>query len=350
MRLGNHQDDQIETFFIRFLIRRSSIDGLGAMRPKKEFYIRPFFETSKKEILDSLHENQISYQTDSTNESPNFLRNRLRTIVPFLQNCDQRFTQNALKTIKNMQETYDTYRSAYQRKIRMMALFKENKLIINLKLLHHESLFVQEHIVQQWLMHEKAPCTLTGNFIAEIIKFLASDRGGAFRKPVMGYLKKKNEAYIEKNIIKFIDRGFTMKRIITLSLLLFSYALLCMNENNGYLQKITDNLQNTTHLTLRLIGPQKENDPQDDIADVSDCRGKKYHETSFTREKEFFKIKGLPKPNFNQLPVPQFEDNPSKNNTPENSPNKKTPEKKRRNLKTPPPPRKKRIRKDNNEK
>lgn len=82
--VGHHRDDQVETFFLN-LLRRSSVHGLGGMRPRNGFVVRPLLGTSRKQILDYLSANGLEYVTDSTNASSDYRRNRLRNeVLPVL--------------------------------------------------------------------------------------------------------------------------------------------------------------------------------------------------------------------------------------------------------------------------
>lgn len=84
--VGHHRDDQEETFFLN-LLRRSSVHGLGGMRPRNNMVVRPLLCTSRAEILKYLGERGLGYVTDSTNADCDFRRNRLRNIVlPALHN------------------------------------------------------------------------------------------------------------------------------------------------------------------------------------------------------------------------------------------------------------------------
>src|SRR5260221_9609791 len=103
--LAHHAQDQEETFFIR-LIRGSSLTGLTAIKAKHGHYIRPLLETNKSDILAWLHENNIPYATDTTNDSSDYLRNRIRmNVLPALRTCDDRFATNFLSTLNRLQST-----------------------------------------------------------------------------------------------------------------------------------------------------------------------------------------------------------------------------------------------------
>ncbi len=83
--VAHHQEDQAETILFQML-RGSSLRGLGGMRPKREHIIRPLLGISRKEIEETLQEEQIAYCQDSTNLEDTYARNLLRNkVIPYLQ-------------------------------------------------------------------------------------------------------------------------------------------------------------------------------------------------------------------------------------------------------------------------
>ena len=85
--VGHHRDDQEETFFLN-LLRRSSVHGLGGMRPRNGFVVRPLLCTSRAEILKYIDKRGLEYVTDSTNASCDYRRNRLRNVVLPALHCE----------------------------------------------------------------------------------------------------------------------------------------------------------------------------------------------------------------------------------------------------------------------
>lgn len=87
--LGHHQDDQLETLFIR-LLRGAGIAELAALRPrrlvKKIWFIRPLLCVSRDEIRQYLRQQGINWREDASNTDTDFLRNRIRhELLPVLQ-------------------------------------------------------------------------------------------------------------------------------------------------------------------------------------------------------------------------------------------------------------------------
>ncbi|MBI3314072.1 MAG: tRNA lysidine(34) synthetase TilS [Candidatus Omnitrophica bacterium] len=86
--LGHTMDDQAETVLMRVL-QGTGLRGLAGIRPclqgGKVVFVRPLLDFSKKEILAYLRFHKIFYQKDESNQSPRFLRNRIRRkLLPML--------------------------------------------------------------------------------------------------------------------------------------------------------------------------------------------------------------------------------------------------------------------------
>ena len=104
---AHHQDDHIETFFIR-LIRGASLAGLAGIKAQQKLYIRPLLLRTKAEILEYLHEHNLAYTHDASNNSDDFLRNRIRThLIPTINQIDNRSAKNILNFMNHAQQTED---------------------------------------------------------------------------------------------------------------------------------------------------------------------------------------------------------------------------------------------------
>ena len=87
-------DDNAETVLMH-LIRGSGLKGLGAIAPQRGTIIRPMLSITREQLLDFLNEYHVSYRTDSSNFSDEFLRNRLRhRVMPLLYQENPRLAEN----------------------------------------------------------------------------------------------------------------------------------------------------------------------------------------------------------------------------------------------------------------
>lgn len=105
--LGHHQDDSIETTLMN-LMRGTGINGLTGIVPRNEktHVIRPLLCLSRQEILDYLHDNGLSYVTDSTNAENDTLRNQIRNqLLPIMQQIHPNVKQGISMTMKHLEES-----------------------------------------------------------------------------------------------------------------------------------------------------------------------------------------------------------------------------------------------------
>ncbi len=85
--VAHHQNDQAETM-LHHLCRGTDMAGLAGIPPVRGRIIRPLLCVTRGEIEAYLNENKQSYQTDATNLSEEYTRNRIRRqVVPYLEEC-----------------------------------------------------------------------------------------------------------------------------------------------------------------------------------------------------------------------------------------------------------------------
>ncbi|NBP16807.1 tRNA lysidine(34) synthetase TilS [bacterium] len=189
--LGHHQQDQIETFFIR-LIRGTTITGLGCMKERDGLYIRPLLKTSKTAILQYLKEHGLSSVYDATNDSHDFLRNRIRLrLAPVLTECDQRAEQQIINTIDTLQETESFLTDLTEETFK--TVFDGKKL--DLKKFFACNPYLQKRVLIVWLYHHKSLFTLSNSFLDEILRFLTKPNGATHQlSSTLIITKKKHQA------------------------------------------------------------------------------------------------------------------------------------------------------------
>lgn len=176
--LGHHLQDQQETFFIR-LIRGTSLSGLIGMRPQHGNYIRPLLSISKDEILAYLNAHAIPYLEDPTNNSADFLRNRIRQqVIPALKACDDRFESSFNATLLRLHALEKHLELETKELLKSFALYKFNKKGLNLKSILILPPIMQERLIIAWLCQEQVPFPPREQFLQEIMKFLQNSRGG----------------------------------------------------------------------------------------------------------------------------------------------------------------------------
>ena len=87
-------DDNAETVLMH-LVRGTGLKGLGAISPINGSVIRPMLGITRSEVEAFLEEYHVEYITDSSNDTDDFLRNRLRHhVMPLLHAENPRLAEN----------------------------------------------------------------------------------------------------------------------------------------------------------------------------------------------------------------------------------------------------------------
>lgn len=99
---AHQSDDQLETVLMNFL-RGTGINGLSGMKFKDGKIIRPLLNLSSADLRNYLQEKNVEWREDSSNNTDDYLRNRIRRhLVPALNACDDRNGEGWRKTINNL--------------------------------------------------------------------------------------------------------------------------------------------------------------------------------------------------------------------------------------------------------
>ena len=82
---AHHQDDLLETVLLN-LTRGTGLAGLHGILPKNGFLVRPLLFATRDRIAHFLQQMQLTWREDSSNQTNDYLRNRLRhEVIPILQ-------------------------------------------------------------------------------------------------------------------------------------------------------------------------------------------------------------------------------------------------------------------------
>tara|TARA_Y100000590_G_scaffold7309_1_gene9343 strand:+ start:4130 stop:5152 length:1023 start_codon:yes stop_codon:yes gene_type:complete len=132
---AHHQDDQIETFFIR-LSRGSGVEGLSSMSEKTKLrhgiiLIRPFLRSNKKEL--SYIAKKIFRKTfkDPANTNKKFLRTNIRNLKKILEEKGLN-PERVAHSIRNISLTKDAINFYVTKSMKKLVQFKKTETILNL--------------------------------------------------------------------------------------------------------------------------------------------------------------------------------------------------------------------------
>jgi len=128
---GHNRDDNIETFIMR-LAKGSRLNGLLAIKPQRNGYIRPLLNVSRKEIERYASENGLRYCIDKSNQDVSISRNAIRhMVIPYLkEHLNDNLEDNLIKVIEDL----SLYHSIYEDKLKeaVISAVKRSKTEISL--------------------------------------------------------------------------------------------------------------------------------------------------------------------------------------------------------------------------
>ncbi len=132
---AHHQDDQIETFFIR-LSRGSGVEGLSSMSEKTKIQygislLRPFLDLSKKELSYIAKKMFGKTFRDPSNNNEKFLRTNIRNLKKIFEKKGLN-SEKIAHSIRNISLTKDAINFYVIRSMKKLVKFKRKETILNL--------------------------------------------------------------------------------------------------------------------------------------------------------------------------------------------------------------------------
>ena len=132
--LAHTQDDQAETVLMN-LLRGTGLMGLRGILPVNKMggrtLVRPLLDFRKKDILAYLKRNRLSYRVDSSNRSPDFLRNRIRhAAIPLLNQISQKNIVPSLSRLtQSITADYDFLETVGRKELKHCQMATSNQSI-----------------------------------------------------------------------------------------------------------------------------------------------------------------------------------------------------------------------------
>lgn len=162
---AHHRNDQAETVLMRVL-RGAGMDGLSGIRyARQDGVVRPLLDVTRLEIEEYCKENGLEYCTDITNESTQYMRNRIRNeLLPELEKFNPNVVTALSNLAKNMAEDGDFLRDYAKRLYRRLGSPLPNRKPVVLEI---ESLKLLEPSIQVRLLKLAAEDTMGKGYKAE---------------------------------------------------------------------------------------------------------------------------------------------------------------------------------------
>lgn len=155
--VGHHADDNAETVLHRIL-RGTGVRGVAGIPPKRAvqrtsdvFVVRPLLVVTRGEIVRYLTDDGIAYRDDSTNDSLDGTRNRIRNeLLPMLESGYNPQVRDALLRLAEQSRWVDQYiRETVEKTFRSLIISRtDQELVLNASALARKGRIVQAEIVR----------------------------------------------------------------------------------------------------------------------------------------------------------------------------------------------------------
>lgn len=130
--VAHHRDDQLETFFLN-LARGTGLTGLTGMRPVNGKIVRPLLFASREEIEHYRHENFLDFREDSSNQSLDYQRNKIRhALLPVMETLNPSFREGLIRTMSYLEDVSKIYDRAILQTWERVAVRNGNDYLISI--------------------------------------------------------------------------------------------------------------------------------------------------------------------------------------------------------------------------
>jgi tRNA(Ile)-lysidine synthase len=172
--VAHHMGDVAETIFINML-RGTGLRGLSGIAEKAGRVIRPFLTWGREDILVYLNSKSIKYCNDSTNDTNDYTRNKIRhNIIPCFQEMNPSFLRTMLENSQRMAEAEILYLAKIQDIRLQICSYTQNEVSIDIEAL-------KDCLAPSTVLYEiLKDYHFTGKIINDVIKTLDGLSGKYF--------------------------------------------------------------------------------------------------------------------------------------------------------------------------
>ena len=182
--VAHHQEDQAETVLWN-LFRGSGLKGLSGMAPVNGAVIRPLLEIGKEEILNYLRQQEQAWRQDSTNDSDEYTRNRIRHHI--LGYAKENINEGAAAHISQA-AGWAGQADEYLRRQAHSWLEKEWREGaaggVSVSHVRQEEEILQTYILREWLVAHGSLTDVTARHVEALRGLLADVPGGSAQRRV----------------------------------------------------------------------------------------------------------------------------------------------------------------------
>ncbi len=153
---AHHQDDQVETFFMR-LLRGSGGLGIQGINERKYFQelelIRPLLNINKKELIDYCKAHQINYYQDASNLDKKIKRNLIRLeLIPLIEKVQPNYKNQISNFVNIMQAQQEFVRDSLH-----LLITNNTANLQNCNYFNSQSICLQRELLKYLLLNLQIP-------------------------------------------------------------------------------------------------------------------------------------------------------------------------------------------------
>jgi tRNA(Ile)-lysidine synthase len=177
--LGHTADDQAETMLMRIL-QGTGPQGLCGIPPRRQKYIRPLIETSRKQIETYLMRGGICFRQDASNLNPKYLRNKIRLqLIPLIQREYNPGLRNSLTQLARVLYAEDEWLEGYCRQLLpQIAECSSQMVSLRIAALNQQPPAIQRRILRWAISQLKGDLSrIRFSHIEELLQLTRSQRG-----------------------------------------------------------------------------------------------------------------------------------------------------------------------------
>lgn len=194
--IAHHADDNVETFLMH-LVRGTGLKGLTGISPKNGLIVRPLLCCTRNEINEYIKNNNLSFIEDSTNQSVDFQRNKIRLqVIPLLEEINPSVKKVLSESIERFSEINTFYENAIEKIKKQLLTVDNDQLKINIDLLCKQA---SPKTILFEILH---PYGFNESIVQDIEKHLHDESGKIFYSPTHYLIKDRNYLIISNKIKK----------------------------------------------------------------------------------------------------------------------------------------------------
>lgn len=190
---AHHANDQAETLLLN-LFRGTGMRGMGGMKVKNKFHIRPLLHVTRKEIETYAKKNKIKFRTDKSNLSDSYDRNYIRLhVLPLIEKRWPQVVPRLSKNAENLQHDIELSDELLATAFKKILAVKKNHTEIRFKKI------LQQASPKTWVFALLHPYGFNIDQCGAIIESAASSETKTFHSPMHTLYVKNMLGWLEKN-------------------------------------------------------------------------------------------------------------------------------------------------------